>query len=150
MSGKRPVIQCLPVTPVPITRVLYSRASRTRFGNLRRRTVSWCRSTRTSASNAARDRNSLIKAHQINLQRSLIKGTIDRLAGDASSAQFGAIVCSIPRELVFAHACKMGLEGIVSKRKDSTYRSGRSPDWLKMKNPEASAVKREAEEDWGR
>jgi hypothetical protein len=81
MSGKRPVIQCLPVTPVPITRVLYSRASRTRFGDLRRRTVSWCRSTRTSASNAARDRNSLIKAHQINLQRSLIKGTIDRLAG---------------------------------------------------------------------
>ncbi len=36
---------------------------------------------------------------------------------------------------VFAHACKMGLEGIVSKRKDSAYRSGRSPDWLKMKNP---------------
>jgi hypothetical protein len=26
---------------------------------------------------------------------------------------------------VFAHACKMGLEGIVSKRKDSMYRSGR-------------------------
>jgi ATP-dependent DNA ligase len=51
---------------------------------------------------------------------------------------------------VFAHACKMGLEGIVSKRKDSTYRSGRSPDWLKMKNPEASAMKREAEEDWGK
>ena len=25
---------------------------------------------------------------------------------------------------VFAHACKMGLEGIVSKRKDSRYRSG--------------------------
>jgi len=50
---------------------------------------------------------------------------------------------------VFAHACKMGLEGIVSKRKDSTYRSGRSPDWLKMKNPAAPAVKREAEEDWG-
>jgi bifunctional non-homologous end joining protein LigD len=50
---------------------------------------------------------------------------------------------------VFAHACKMGLEGIVSKRKDSPYRSGRSPDWLKMKNPAAPAVKREAEEDWG-
>ena len=29
---------------------------------------------------------------------------------------------------VIAHACKMGLEGIVSKRKDSAYRSGRSPD----------------------
>jgi ATP-dependent DNA ligase len=45
---------------------------------------------------------------------------------------------------VFRHACKLGLEGIVSKRKDSPYRSGRSPDWLKMKNPEAPAVKREA------
>src|SRR6266702_3842845 len=53
---------------------------------------------------------------------------------------------------VFAHACKMGLEGIVSKRKDSAYRSGRSPDWLKMKNSDAPAVKREEEEeeDWGR
>jgi bifunctional non-homologous end joining protein LigD len=51
---------------------------------------------------------------------------------------------------VFAHACKMGLEGIVSKRKDSAYRSGRSPNWLKMKNSDAPAVKREAEEDWGK
>src|SRR5215813_3879327 len=32
----------------------------------------------------------------------------------------------------------------------SAYRSGRSPDWLKMKNPACSAAKREAEEDWGR
>jgi bifunctional non-homologous end joining protein LigD len=53
-------------------------------------------------------------------------------------------------QTVFAHACKLGLEGIVSKRKDSAYRSGRSPDWLKMKNPAAPALKREAEEDWGR
>jgi bifunctional non-homologous end joining protein LigD len=53
-------------------------------------------------------------------------------------------------EVVFRHACKLRLEGIVSKRKDSPYRSGRSPDWLKMKNPAAPAVKREAEEDWGR
>jgi len=51
---------------------------------------------------------------------------------------------------VFAHACKLGLEGIVSKRKDSAYRSGRSPDWLKMKNSDAPAVKREAEEDWSK
>jgi hypothetical protein len=38
----------------------------------------------------------------------------------------------------------------VALMKDSTYRSGRSPDWLKMKNLNAPAVKREAEEDWGR
>jgi bifunctional non-homologous end joining protein LigD len=31
-------------------------------------------------------------------------------------------------ETVFRHACKFGLEGIVSKRKGSPYRSGRSPD----------------------
>ena len=43
-----------------------------------------------------------------------------------------------------------GLEGIVSKRKGSAYRSGRSPDWLKMKNPACAAVTREAEEDWAR
>ncbi len=53
-------------------------------------------------------------------------------------------------EVVFYHACKLGLEGIVSKRKDSTYRSGRSPDWLKMKNLACEAVKREAEVDWRR
>jgi ATP-dependent DNA ligase len=44
----------------------------------------------------------------------------------------------------------MGLEGIVSKRLGSRYQSGRSKDWLKFKNPDAPAVKREAEEDWGR
>ena len=51
--------------------------------------------------------------------------------------------------IVFRHARKMGLEGIVSKRLGSRYRSGRSPDWLKFKNPAAPAVKREVEEDWG-
>ena len=51
---------------------------------------------------------------------------------------------------VFTHGCKLGLEGIVSKRKDSVYRFGRSPDWLKMKNSDAPAVRREAEEDWGK
>jgi bifunctional non-homologous end joining protein LigD len=48
--------------------------------------------------------------------------------------------------LVFQHACKLGFEGIISKRKASPYRSGRLPDWIKLKK--APAVKREAEEDW--
>jgi bifunctional non-homologous end joining protein LigD len=39
-------------------------------------------------------------------------------------------------ETVFRHAGKLGLEGIVSKPKDSPYRLGAHPDWLKMKNPE--------------
>jgi ATP-dependent DNA ligase len=53
-------------------------------------------------------------------------------------------------DILFAHACKLGCEGIVSKRLGSLYRSGRSPHWIKVKNPKAPAVRREAEEDWGR
>jgi glycosyltransferase involved in cell wall biosynthesis len=34
----------------------------------------------------------------------------------------------------------MGLEGIVSKRRGSFYRSGRSPDWIKSKNPPAPSA----------
>ena len=52
--------------------------------------------------------------------------------------------------VVFQHACKMGLDGIVSKRLGSRYRSGRSPNWLQFKNPEAPAVRREEDEDWSR
>ena len=53
-------------------------------------------------------------------------------------------------QTVFQQACQLGCEGIVSKRVGSRYRSGRSPDWLKFKNPACAAVRREAEEDWGR
>jgi bifunctional non-homologous end joining protein LigD len=53
-------------------------------------------------------------------------------------------------EIVFREACRLGCEGIVSKRLGSIYRRGRSPLWLKVKNPNAPAVKREAEEDWGK
>ena len=45
-------------------------------------------------------------------------------------------------ETVFLHACRMGLEGIVAKRRDRPYRSGRSRDWIKVKNPEAPAATR--------
>jgi bifunctional non-homologous end joining protein LigD len=55
-----------------------------------------------------------------------------------------------PGDIVFRHACKLGFEGIVSKRLGSPYVSERSRHWIKSKNPAAPAVKREAEEDWGR
>jgi hypothetical protein len=45
-------------------------------------------------------------------------------------------------QAVFRHACAMGLEGIVSKRRDRPYRSGRSSDWVKLKNPDAPAATR--------
>jgi len=46
---------------------------------------------------------------------------------------------------VFAHVCRMGLEGIVSKRMDASYRSGPSKVWFKSKNPASEAVRRERE-----
>ncbi len=33
----------------------------------------------------------------------------------------------------FQVACEMGLEGIIAKRRDKPYRSGRRPEWLKIK-----------------
>ena len=51
-------------------------------------------------------------------------------------------------QAVFDHVCRMGLEGIVSKRVDARYRSGMSTTWLKSKNPASEAVRREREEEW--
>ena len=41
---------------------------------------------------------------------------------------------------IFQQACKMGLEGIVSKRLSAPYRSGPSGDWIKVKNPDSPAM----------
>jgi bifunctional non-homologous end joining protein LigD len=71
------------------------------------------------------------------------------LAGTASGIELNEHLEHNDAELVFEHACNLGFEGIISKREDSPYRSGRSPDWIKLKNPKSPAVKREAEEDWG-
>jgi bifunctional non-homologous end joining protein LigD len=49
---------------------------------------------------------------------------------------------------IFEQACALGCEGIVSKRLGFPYRSGRVDHWLKVKNPVAPAVKREAEQEW--
>jgi bifunctional non-homologous end joining protein LigD len=43
---------------------------------------------------------------------------------------------------LFRHACVVGLEGIVAKHRDRPYRSGRSQDWIKIKNPSAPATTR--------
>jgi ATP-dependent DNA ligase len=36
---------------------------------------------------------------------------------------------------VFEHACRLGAEGIVSKRMDGTYRSGPCPAWISRTRP---------------
>jgi bifunctional non-homologous end joining protein LigD len=51
---------------------------------------------------------------------------------------------------VFAHACRLGAEGIVSKRIDSTYQSGPCRVWIKVRDPASIAVQRERSEIWNR
>jgi bifunctional non-homologous end joining protein LigD len=51
---------------------------------------------------------------------------------------------------LFRAACGMGLEGLVSKRRDRAYRGGRCNHWIKIKNPDSPAMKRGAEVDWSR
>jgi ATP-dependent DNA ligase len=53
-------------------------------------------------------------------------------------------------ELVFQQACRMGLEGIVSKRLSKSYQSGRSGHWLKIKNPDSPAMIRAPDHFAGR
>jgi len=52
--------------------------------------------------------------------------------------------------VVFAHACQLGAEGIVSKKVDSTYRSGPCRVWIKVRNPASIAEQRERSEMWNR
>ena len=70
----------------------------------------------------------------------LLRGVADGIAFNRHFSGDGA--------MIFKHACALGCEGIVSKRLDSPYHSGRVNHWRKIKNPAAPAVKREAEEDW--
>ena len=49
---------------------------------------------------------------------------------------------------LFRAACSMGLEGLVSKRRESAYRAGRSPHWVKIKNPKSPAMMRANEMLW--
>jgi hypothetical protein len=61
-----------------------------------------------------------------------------------------------PNSVLKLRDLKTGEEIIIAFKADATIaecsrcRSGRSPDWLKVKNPAARVVKREAEVDWGR
>jgi bifunctional non-homologous end joining protein LigD len=77
------------------------------------------------------------------------KGRLADLLRDASDGVAFNKHFACDGAIVFKQACALGCEGIVSKRLGTPYRAGRVDYWLKMKNPAAPAVKREAEEDWG-
>jgi bifunctional non-homologous end joining protein LigD len=93
----------------------------------------------------------LIELDGEDLRRTPIEQRKRQLAKLVRRPQAGIVLNEVfegDGDILFAHACKLGCEGIVSKRLGSPYRSGRSPHWVKVKNPKAPAVRREAEEDW--
>ena len=49
---------------------------------------------------------------------------------------------------LFRAACRMGLEGLVSKHRDRAYRGGPCKHWVNIKNPNSPAMNRAAEIEW--
>ena len=66
-----------------------------------------------------------LEARRAVLQRLLAGAPCERLR---FSESFDA-----PAHSLLASACKLGLEGLIAKRRDSPYVSRRSPDWIKLK-----------------
>jgi hypothetical protein len=70
---------------------------------------------------------------------------INRLARLLGKRLIGTVLSEHTDEdgaMLFVHACRMGLEGIVSKRLSAPYRSGPSRDWIKVMNPDSPAMTR--------
>ena len=63
------------------------------------------------------------------------RAALANLIAGLENIQFSAAL-EAEGAIVFAHACELGLEGIVSKRAGSRYRSGASRNWLKCLSPE--------------
>jgi bifunctional non-homologous end joining protein LigD len=74
-----------------------------------------------------------------------------RLARLLGKRRIGIVLSEHTNEdgaLIFQQACKLGLEGVVSKRLSAPYRSGPSRDWIKVKNPDSPAMIRAREAEW--
>ncbi|MFZ5676902.1 MAG: DNA ligase D [Pseudomonadota bacterium] len=64
------------------------------------------------------------------------KAALEEVIGAAPSSlplRYSAHMDEGDSRTIFAHACQMGLEGLISKRADAPYRSGRSESWIKSK-----------------
>ncbi|MER9300215.1 DNA ligase D [Mesorhizobium sp. M0621] len=61
------------------------------------------------------------------------KAALEKLLENAAPTLTYAEHLEVSGADMFEHACRMGLEGIVSKRTDAAYRSGVQTSWLKVK-----------------
>ena len=84
-------------------------------------------------------RRTTIEHRKAALAKLLLRQTEDGIAFNQHYSCEGAFL--------YKHACVLGCEGIVSKWLGSPYHSGRVDHWVKIKNPAAPAVRREAEDD---
>jgi bifunctional non-homologous end joining protein LigD len=64
-------------------------------------------------------------------RRAQLEATLGK-APPSDSVRFSTEFSTDPKDLMAA-ACKMGLEGVIGKRRNSRYVSRRSPDWIKLK-----------------
>jgi len=71
-----------------------------------------------------------LRATPLQARRALLQKLLSGLKSDRIkfSAEFDA-----PPQSVLSCACELGLEGVIAKRRDSTYQSRRSADWVKLK-----------------
>lgn len=75
-----------------------------------------------------------LRACPLEDRRALLKQLLETAHSDsvAERVRFSEAFNADPRSLI-ASACKMGLEGLVAKRRDSSYVSRRAPSWIKLK-----------------
>jgi len=67
---------------------------------------------------------------------------LDKLNSTSDAIQLVEYLDGAVGPAMFEHACRLGAEGIVSKRLDRAYRAGRCPHWLKSKNRQHPAMSR--------
>jgi hypothetical protein len=63
-------------------------------------------------------------------------GAVVMLAGAPEAINLCEHTADYDGSALFEHACRLGLEGIVAKKKAARYRSGTCRSWVKVKNPD--------------
>jgi bifunctional non-homologous end joining protein LigD len=72
-----------------------------------------------------------LRAQSWEARRALLTQLLDRCQ---EGLRLSEHIADTDGAVVFRQVCVMGLEGIIAKRRDSRYRSGRCREWIKVKN----------------
>jgi bifunctional non-homologous end joining protein LigD len=79
-----------------------------------------------------------LRSERWNARRAMLTQLLDRCQDGIRLSEH---IADADGAIIFRQAC-VGLEGIVAKRRDSRYRSGRCRDWVKVKNIAHPAIER--------